>query len=84
MGAPIIHSKFLSKRPIIRQYECVVLTIIYYKIFATLNNTINKEVPLRKKQNAHSIEVDAFYEPSFSDFAIFFMLEISFAFFLQS
>ncbi len=38
----------MPKLLVIRQYDCVVLTIIYYKISAPLNNRIFLEVPIRK------------------------------------
>ena len=38
---------FLPKLLVIRQYDCVVLTIICYKISAPLNNSIFLEVPIR-------------------------------------
>ena len=44
--AQIFHSLFLPKLLVIRQYDFVVLTIIYYKISAPLHNFIFLEVPL--------------------------------------
>ena len=51
----------MPKLLVIRQYDIVVLTIIYYKISAPLHNFIFLEVPLKQYSKDHGLDNTCYY-----------------------